>query len=342
MIKTLGIRRYPHVGRIALGVQETNAAGASYPKNVDYFVIPEELIPVVGARPKVLPVMFPANEPERVLDAWMEKYEGGGAAKRGVLTVRCDGERMTQIPRDGGAVEERECQRVLDPETGYPVGPCACGATATARLSVMIVGGPIGVYRLTMGSEKQIAALLFDLRLFYRTFGSLTTINGHPIPFELVRQPETLSVIVKEKRIAREWWPVRLRCGISNTRAMALGGVKMLEAAEGGSGDPVQVPEADAQDLDQQHDGGQGAMDFDEWDAPRCIAAAVALGVTGTLYERYLVARYGRDKDSLTPADLQKERTRLEGVEALTEGAKRLVRDIVETVNRSLSKKGGA
>lgn len=332
MIKTLGMRRLPRLGTIRLGVKEIAASGKSYPKNVEYFVIPDELKPLIGERPTRIPVMFPANEPERVLESWLEKYEGGGQDRPGVLTIRCDGERYTKIPREGGEQETGACLREINPETGAALKPCECGATAVGRLNVMVLGGPIGIYQVVMGSERQIAALTFDLRLYHRTFGSLTEIQGRPIPFELIRQEETMSYLKDGKRQARTWNPVRLTCGITNLEAMAYAGIQVLTSGKGGAAPAL--PPASEQDVDDHAHDHEDV----EWDISLCTGTAVKLGVAAPLYFKYLEAQYRVDRDNLPPSALLRERGRLQGVEHGSEQAKALVRDMVDVVNKDLAK----
>ena len=62
--------RLPRLGKVKIGIVTTNAAGQSYPKAVDYFVVDEDIEAVFGEKPKMLRVMLPSDEPEENFPIW--------------------------------------------------------------------------------------------------------------------------------------------------------------------------------------------------------------------------------------------------------------------------------
>lgn len=107
------------LGKIHLGViQKHPKTQKEYPVEVDYFVIPDELKPFYGEKPKALNVRLPSAYFEKNFDGYLEKvfpqylkrYQGG--KDYGVLVCKGDGETAVAI----------------DPEskTGLTEKPCPC------------------------------------------------------------------------------------------------------------------------------------------------------------------------------------------------------------------------
>ena len=55
------VRRLPRLGKIRLGIKVQGDKKNPYPRAVDYFVVPEEIQPCVGEKPKKLSIMFPVE-----------------------------------------------------------------------------------------------------------------------------------------------------------------------------------------------------------------------------------------------------------------------------------------
>lgn len=227
-IKTL-MRRPPRLGVIHLGVaDEAERKGKVVkinPREVPYFVCPPELRKRYGDEPTSLPVLFVSDDVDEILPCWYERYNGK------LLTVKCDGETCTTIPLKGPEVVS-QCQRPAR-EYGKPTPECACGAEAKARLNVLVMGGQIGTYQITMGGEQRIFDVMMDLERFKAAFGSLTQVGGRFIPFEVRRVP-TEQQIRNEAgdRIARTGYPVRVCSPFTIEQAFAVrGGVENLLAA---------------------------------------------------------------------------------------------------------------
>ena len=58
------IVRMPRLGKIHLGVK-VEGDRSTYPRAVDYFVCPPEVVAIHGEKPKELDVMFPNEDDER-------------------------------------------------------------------------------------------------------------------------------------------------------------------------------------------------------------------------------------------------------------------------------------
>ena len=234
MIQRLANRqRLPRIGKIKLGVTVTkvDAQGkeVTYPTEVPYFVIPPELGELYGARPTRLPILFPVDDIDRILPNRYERYSGG------LLTLDCDGVQATEIPLKGPEVRYT-CKRPMA-EPGKPTPECECGAKAKGMLNVIVRGGGIGTYQIPIGGEARISDLITQLDVFKKIFGSLTTINGHPIPFEIVRVPQTAQIRnggANGERLTREGYPVKIECRFTVEQALEARGMRMLEAAPPG------------------------------------------------------------------------------------------------------------
>ena len=107
------------LGKIHLGVMQKHPkTQKEYPVEVDYFVIPDELKPFYGEKPKALNIRLPSAYFDKNFDGYLEKvfpqylkrYQGG--KDYGVLVCKGDGETAIAI----------------DPEskTGLAEKPCPC------------------------------------------------------------------------------------------------------------------------------------------------------------------------------------------------------------------------
>lgn len=210
--------RLPRLGKIRLGIKATNAQGQEYPKEVDYFVLPPELRAKYGDTPTRLPVLFPSNDVDQVLPMRYERWS------RSLLTLACDGTTAVDIPKRGPEVVG-PCKREAGAST------CVCEAKAMARLNVIVLGGPIGVYQVLVGGEQRIGDLHRELCIFASIFGGLQMVNGHPIPFEVVREEAQATIRnSQDERIVRQGWPVHVRCSFSVEAALAARGLPLLAA----------------------------------------------------------------------------------------------------------------
>lgn len=91
-------RRLPRLGKIHLGIKKESNSGKMYPSATDYFVIPEDLIEVLGEQPAELPILFPTEDEEKFASQYFRSY----SMTRG-LVCKGDGEtcrRMVNVGTD--------------------------------------------------------------------------------------------------------------------------------------------------------------------------------------------------------------------------------------------------
>lgn len=105
MIKGLSdIRRFPRLGKIKLGIKTENDKGVEYPKAVDYFVCPDEVVKVYGEQPKELDIIFPVEDETIFFSQFYKRY----GASTG-LTCKGDGEVAHCVNKETGEMDEIEC-----------------------------------------------------------------------------------------------------------------------------------------------------------------------------------------------------------------------------------------
>jgi len=92
------VRLLPRLGKIRLGIKVQGDKKNPYPRAVDYFVVPEEIQPCVGEKPKKLSIMFPVEDPEVFAPQFLKCY----SFTQGLV---CRGDGIT-------------CTRKVDTETG--------------------------------------------------------------------------------------------------------------------------------------------------------------------------------------------------------------------------------
>lgn len=301
-IKTLDRKmRPPRLGVIHLGVQVPNKAGEGmHPEEVPYFVCPPDLATRLGdEQPTAIRCLLPSSSPDVVLSAHYETWGQGPRGGRYLLS-RCDGERCVTIPAQGNEVVGA-CRRV------YPDGAasaCECKGKALARLNVIPLAGPIGIYQVVMGGEQRIADVLMELRTFAAVLGSLTEIEGKPILFEIVRIPVDVQIRQADgKRIAKKGYPVHVRClNVSVAGALAARGQVMLGEGAPLAALPPRDEEGDVVGTDAGSDSAEDLwtilLDRNEGKPALALAA----------FRRDAVDLVGRPVESLsdlTPAEVR-------------------------------------
>ena len=256
--------RLPRLGVIRLGIKERKN-DKEYPREVEYFVVPTNLKPLLGERPTKISVLFPSDDPQRVLVADYIRYSGK------LLTLKCDGERFTEIPKQGGEIVG-DCKK--------PDGkPCQCGAKAVGRLNVIILDAPLGVWQIVVGGEGRIADLLTELEVYRRALGRLTD-----IVFSVERVPAEVQVRREDgTRLPKTGWPVHVRCEFTAAQAAALRGVPIPGLSPALPAPPL-VEAADEAVREEPHE--------EEWDISMCFRVAGHAGFQPAEYETYLLACY--------------------------------------------------
>lgn len=165
-----GFRRFkylPRLGKIRLGVKAVSKrTGAEYPKEVDYFVCPPEVMnaapiigtdpengkpiygpPFYGEKPKVLDIMFPSEDPAEVIPFCYKCY---GANQR--LKCKGDGESATYFDPATKEMVNRKC-----PCEALEKGDCAQRGHLMVILPLVNIAG---VYQVDTGSSVNINRVL--------------------------------------------------------------------------------------------------------------------------------------------------------------------------------------
>ena len=310
LLETRG--RLPRLGIIRLGVKEKNAKGIEFPRETAFFVVPDSLKTVVGDRPTKLSVLFPSDDPHRVLQADYIRYSGK------LLTLKCDGERFVELPKAGGEVVGA-CKK----EEGKA---CPCGAKAVGRLNVILLDSALGVWQIVCGGEGRIADLLTELEVYRRALGRLTD-----IVFSVERVPAEVQIKKEDgSRMPKTGYPVHIRCEFTAAQALSLRGITLPGLGPAALPAAGKIEEAE-DEATPEVDGGE------EWDISLCFKAATAAGLHAEQYAAYLAARWKTDVDNL-PA----EALRIEA-EAWREAEKSaLARETLKSVILTVLKKAKA
>ena len=229
--------RPTRLGMIGLGVTV-----GDHPKEVEYFVVGEEIAKVYGDTPTRLPVRFPWPEPEQVL------HSVGYVLRKGRSVVgRCDGRQFIEIRAEGKDLV-RPCQLPADDD--YAQCPLKC--RPSARLSVVVAKTPLGIWEVRVGGAQRIADLLGQLRLYRAAVGPLTQ-----FPFEIERVEVQEQYFKAGGEVAwRKGYPIRVRSPYT---------VEEVAAIQEARGLPVALPPAPHEEniLDEEEPNGEPTREPD-------------------------------------------------------------------------------
>lgn len=328
--------RPPRLGSIGLGITVQPNEGKPYPREVEYFVVAEEIADVYGEKPTALPVRFPWPEPEQVLHSIDYVLRKGRSVVR-----RCDGMHATEL-RAAGADVSFPCKIDLT----NPYARCPDGCRASARLSVVIPKTPLGIWEVRVGGIQRIADLLSQLRLYRAAVGPLTQ-----LPFDLERVAQQEQYMTATGEVAwRTGYPIRVRCPYTVETVVALQEARGLPIALPPAPHEEDVVDAETDNGDVHAGGAEataeptgagtnpgterpstslgpagvefgyvtlhgpagrsasaGAPLTDDWDISMAFAAARDLGLGPDEYTGYLAAVYGTDVDNLSPDALARQ-----------------------------------
>lgn len=232
--------RLPRLGIIRLGIKTLSAGGKEIPREVDYFVLPEDLVGLFDGRPKKLPVMFPFDEVDHVLQAAYEKRSGP------TLSLRCNSQFYTTWDERGKA-STGPCRKA---EVEDAV-PCPCGAVAKGHLNVIVPQGSAGgVYWVLIGGEQRLADLWSELSIYRERFGRL---KG--IVFELERVSTQVTIVTDKGRMSRTGWPVKIRCAVPAMQALSIRGVEVRALPGGQVMGPAALTEGEGEAAPDETNG---------------------------------------------------------------------------------------
>jgi len=157
-------RRLPRIGKIRLGIKAKSKKGTEYPKDVDYFVCPDEVKKIYGGQPKILDVMMPMEDTGFVFPQSYKRYKGNQllvCKGNGIEGVELNGKEQKEVlcPCPYLDSEKRECQR---------------------RASLMVILPRItlaGVYQIDTGSVNNILNINSDLDYIRGMLGKISWIH---------------------------------------------------------------------------------------------------------------------------------------------------------------------
>ena len=182
-------RQLPRLGKIRLGIQVEGKSGKSYPKAVDYFVVPPEVAKVFGEKPKELRIMFPVENEEDFAPQWYRCYSGarGLICKGdGIMADRC-------FDKATGALATGRSQETVRREVGCPGPKCPeiqkkqCRPVMNLMFLLPEVPG-LGIWQLNTSSFYSIRNINSAIEMLK---GLLGRIAGVPLVLSVEPQEVT-------------------------------------------------------------------------------------------------------------------------------------------------------
>jgi len=187
-------QQLPRVGKIRLGITNTNAGGKSYPKEVDYFALDtdlpgrEQIEKLYGKQPKRLLVTLLSSDPEEVFPHAYKMY-GRGLG----LVCRGDGVKAVRAVMrkdDGRDVIDRDAAG--RPRTAERACPCDFLQSKKCRpvgnLTVVLPEVGFGVYQIDTSSWWSMQNLRSDLAYLNTLLAGRGGVRGTLL--WLVREPK--------------------------------------------------------------------------------------------------------------------------------------------------------
>lgn len=161
-------RILPRMGKIHLGIKVERPGKSPYPQAVDHFVVPEDIKPHVGEKPKSLHIMFPSEDPEQIARQYLRRY----GLTHG-LTCWGDGEMAhTKIDTATGAMAGRDTkdwewrETTCNPAECPEFGP---GCRAVMNLMFMLPEVPgLGIWQIDTSSFYSIRSINSSIDIIKR------------------------------------------------------------------------------------------------------------------------------------------------------------------------------
>ena len=220
--------KLPIGGKIRLGIKVKNEKGIEYPKEVNYFVCPEEVRKVYGEEPTELIVFFPTANRKEVFPQSYEKYGSNDA-----LLCQGDGDVSKTAQRlnlENGRWEEVKCpcehyNKKYDKTT--KIGGCV----KSGYLKFMIPSVSIGTfYQCRVGGTVSIEECNSAFELADKTTGGCWAM----IPFRMKRVLKKLKIPGTAKM--KDHWVVTLEiaASVEEIRRVAAGEILYLGQQKNG------------------------------------------------------------------------------------------------------------
>lgn len=187
--------RLPRLGKIRLGVKVKKrdrdnrckhpdaelCLYCSYPKDVDYFVVPPEVQEIYGESPKELDVLIPCESQEMFFPQSLKCYRGNR------LWCRGDGKEATRINMDTGEMTTRDCPCEHYHGNEHPADPkCFEKAHLMVLLPKISMGG---AWQVDTGSVTNIIEINSTIEWLRGMIGRIAF-----VPLKLKRVPRQMQV----------------------------------------------------------------------------------------------------------------------------------------------------
>ena len=198
--------KLPIGGKIRLGIKVKNEEGVEHPKELQYFVCPQEVMDVYGEEPTELTVFFPVADREKVFPQSYEKYGSNEA-----LLCQGDGEVSKTAQRlnlENGRWEEVKCpcEHFGKYDKKTKIGGCG----KMGYLKFMMPSVSIGTfYQCRVGGTVSIEECNSAFELANKTTGGCWAM----IPFRMRRVLKKLKIPGTAKM--KDHWVVTLEIAAS-------------------------------------------------------------------------------------------------------------------------------
>ena len=209
------VRRLPRLGIVRLGEKAETAGGKEYPKKLDHFNLKDApgVAEVFGAKPKVLEIMLPHEDPEVFFPQWRKAY-----GKSSGLFCKGDGKIASRVrfgvsdgkPRFEGDKDFKPAGYAFDPDGEKFIKSQGLKVEVGARFDLPCLGAECPLTKAK--TCKPLGQLMFLLpkvpgvgifQISTGSFNSLVDVNSY---VEIVRGiagrvsmiPLTLSLVPKK------------------------------------------------------------------------------------------------------------------------------------------------
>jgi len=219
--------KLPIGGKIRLGIKVKNEEGVEHPKELQYFVCPQEVMDVYGEEPTELTVFFPVADREKVFPQSYEKYGSNEA-----LLCQGDGDISKTAQRlnlENGRWEEVKCP--CEHFGPYDKKTKKGGCVKAGYLKFMLPSVSIGTfYQCRVGGTVSIEECNSAFELANKTTGGFWAM----IPFRMRRVEKKLKIPGTAKM--KDHWVVTLEvvASVEEIRRVSAGEILYLGQKKNG------------------------------------------------------------------------------------------------------------
>ena len=201
------------LGKVRLGIKAQSSTGATYPKQVDYFVVNEDdatsadaaasFHDVYGEKPHELDIAFPTEDPEEWAGQWLRMYtQSWGLACRGdgdIAMAKIDPDTGTWVSRDSQDFVLKEITGCGETCPNYQSKPQRCRPVMTLQFLLPQVRG-LGIWQIDTSSFHSMRNLNSQVKLIQALVGriSLIPLKLRIVPLKVQppgQKPKTVHVL---------------------------------------------------------------------------------------------------------------------------------------------------